>query len=656
MYFVNCAAGKEVSPPARGLTATTFAIAQFIVSHPRDSKNQFILVDKPGLGTGAREDQKIMKQLAEWLKKSSSAKAPRKIAILYLVEIDRNISPTSDVYLFPKNLIAQGVSQNSIILTTKLENLLDTQPGHIRRSLISQEYLSEIPVRAFDNSSESAWKILDSIDGSAVDVTQFRRKLAKVVSVTLLGSVWTLFGRGNDKPSLPGKDVADLVDVGENGGSFEADASELSKEVDPAIMARLQELSSTLGPALLDKEIYRKLLACRGPEAQALLDTFQSVGGSSFLVSSHTNYGYLKILRADIEKGAGRRNLIYATKRLSTNSQLYPSAFILGDIERLDEQPVATGAFGAFADICRGTFQKQAVCLKVIRMVQGTSYDKVSKMIAHEAILWGQLSHPNLLPLWGLFRMGRQLSLVSPWANNGNLVEYIQKRPTADRLLFCTDVAEGINYLHENEIVHGDLKGLNILVSDSGRACLADFGISSIDDPEILHWATQSAAAGGRGGTVRWQAPELFVDGDDFDPETSPPNTKAVDIYAWSCICLEIFTGTFPFAHIPLNSVVLMEVAKGARPPLPEDNQAYKWMGLSSEMRQLMEDCWERDPTKRPDSSHVLRRLAAVKPHDKRPPGGWRLGPAMYRHNLSSADVPLTLESLEEILRRDPPP
>ncbi|KAG5650515.1 hypothetical protein H0H81_011961 [Sphagnurus paluster] len=635
--FVNCAVGKEVSPPACGLTATTTEIASFIVDHPKDFRNKFILVDTPGLGTGAREDHKIMKQLAEWLKKSFPAKVPRKIALLYLVEIDSNLYPHSEVYMFPKHLISQGVSKNSIILTTKLEKLFDIQPGHERRALITQEYSSEIPVYPFENSSESAWKILDSIDESAVDLTQFRRKLAKVVSTPRFGQFWTRFGVGSSKPSRHGKEVAEVFDTEENSLFHEVDASEVGREVNPAVIARLQELSSTLGPALLDKDNYRKLLACRGPEAQALLDTFQS------------------ILRADIEKGASRRNLIYATKRLSTNSQLYPSAFMLGDVDRLDEKPIPSGAFGAFADICRGTFQKQPVCLKILRIIQGTSYDKVTKMIAQEGILWGQLSHPNLLPLWGLFRMERHLSLVSPWVENGNLVDYIQEHPTADR---CADIADGIDYMHENEIVHGDLKGVNILVSDSGRACLADFGLSSINDPEILYWATQSAAAGGTGGTVRWQAPELFAaeNDDSFDEEKTPPNTKAVDIYAWSCICLEIFTGTVPFAHIKQDTKVLLEVANGASPPLPEDSEPYISLGLSPIMRQLMSNCWERDPSQRPDAKAILHRLDAVKPPDARPSGGWKLGPAMYRSNLSDADVPLTLERLEEILSRDPPP
>ncbi|KAG5635022.1 hypothetical protein H0H81_012681 [Sphagnurus paluster] len=657
----------------------------FILSHPKDPSHRIILVDTPGFGTGAREDHKIMNQLVKWLKKSYDSiyviimslqsmnckiyrfpsKLPRKIAILYLIQIDKHLCQKSDVYLFPKKLISQGISKNSIIVTTKWERLFDKRPGHDRREVISKGYSPRIPIRAFKHSSEAAWGIIDSIQGNAVDMTQFRRKLAKVAPSPFFGQLWGLFGLGHHKSSpadegteavgATGTDrsAADITDEVETGENDLADALDISG--DPAVIARLEELSLTLGPAFRDKDNYRKLLACRGPEAQALLDTFQS------------------ILRAGIENAAGRRNLIFATKRLSMNSGLYPSAFILEDVERLDELPFANGGF---AEIWRGTFQKQPVSLKILRIIKGTSYDKVTQSIAREGILWGQLSHPNILPLWGIFRLERQLSLVSPWVNNGHIVAYLEKKPKADRVLLGTDIANGIDYLHENDIVHGDLRGvrprfrdplindarltiskIHIMVSDSGRACLADFGISSINDPEILYWASQSAAAGGHGGSERWQAPELFKEDAEYEHQTrGPSNSKAADIYAWSCVCLELFTGAAPFPEVKRDSQVVLQVARGACPALPDDRGDYILMGLTPDMRQLMVDCWARDPAQRPDAKCVLQRLEAIKPADTRPPGGWRSGPAMSRENLITSDVPLTLESLQEILSRAPPP
>lgn len=128
------------------------------------------------------------------------------------------------------------------------------------------------------------------------------------------------------------------------------------------------------------------------------------------------------------------------------------------------------------------------------------------------------------------------------------------------------DIALGVEYLHVHDVIHGDLKGvslnarvsymtlflifptqLNVLIDDSGRARIADFGISSVSDPKIPHWTSQSAAAS-KGGTARWQAPELNdpeEDDDDNDDDERVGdnylhNTKESDVYAWSCVCYEV--------------------------------------------------------------------------------------------------------------------
>lgn len=82
-------------------------------------------------------------------------------------------------------------------------------------------------------------------------------------------------------------------------------------------------------------------------------------------------------------------------------------------------------------------------------------------------------------------------------------------------------------------MIHGDLKGANILVNDSGRACLADFGISCVSDAHGMETASLSSASR-QGGTVRYQAPELF------DPEFESPRSKASDVYAFALVCYEV--------------------------------------------------------------------------------------------------------------------
>ncbi|THU86282.1 kinase-like protein [Dendrothele bispora CBS 962.96] len=67
------------------------------------------------------------------------------------------------------------------------------------------------------------------------------------------------------------------------------------------------------------------------------------------------------------------------------------------------------------------------------------------------------------------------------------------------------EVAQGLAYLHSQKIVHGDLRGANILINDEWQACLTDFGLTVFND------ATASSSTSRRGGSVRWKAPELHI-------------------------------------------------------------------------------------------------------------------------------------------------
>ena len=116
------------------------------------------------------------------------------------------------------------------------------------------------------------------------------------------------------------------------------------------------------------------------------------------------------------------------------------------------------------------------------------------------------------------------------------------------------DVAEGLQYLHDSDVVHGDLKGAgvffavlpiyliqlcfqqNILVGDLSRARLADFGLACIlcDSNTTNPPTTKSNSA----GSVRWMAPELF-DPDLAELDSSRPS-RASDIYAFGMVVYEV--------------------------------------------------------------------------------------------------------------------
>ncbi|KAJ6495124.1 kinase-like domain-containing protein, partial [Mycena sanguinolenta] len=247
--------------------------------------------------------------------------------------------------------------------------------------------------------------------------------------------------------------------------------------------------------------------------------------------------------------------LLKGLLKLSKKLKRYPRCFALRHL-RLAGNPVAAGTFG---DIWKTQFHKEIVCVKVMRVYEESDIEALLKVsFHHEALIWRQLAHSNVLPFFSVYFTQEEkprLCLVSPWMENGNISSYLKRHPAGcNRLTLVLDVALGLEYLHGRNLVHGDLKGLNVLVTRSGRAVLADFGLSSVvTESKIVVFSASTVKTG---GTTRWLAPELFQDG-----RTNP----ASDVYALACVFYEIFTGTIPFSELP-EAAVMLRVIKGDRP------------------------------------------------------------------------------------------
>ncbi|KAF8999166.1 kinase-like domain-containing protein, partial [Cyathus striatus] len=307
------------------------------------------------------------------------------------------------------------------------------------------------------------------------------------------------------------------------------------------------------------------------------------------------------------------RNIILgAMMRLSKRSVLYPRSYVLTGVER-DAYPVASGHFG---EVYQGSYNGRRVSLKVFKLYsnQLSKRHDLLKAFFTEAILWRHLEHRNLLPFYGVYQLGDsggRMCLVSPWMDNGNLTEYLQRNHIVNRkhlVLTFYQHCRGLSYLHKKSIVHGDLKGVNVLISNNGVACLADFGLSSIISTHSLAWTSIESTIS-NAGTIRWQAPELMGFGNDEDT-ASTKATKESDVYAFACVCYEIFVGKVPFYQCTIDAAVMRQVMLGRRPLQPESNSApYTHWGLMDWIWSLIEECWCEDPITRLKASEIVDKL-----------------------------------------------
>ncbi|KAJ7583591.1 kinase-like domain-containing protein, partial [Mycena floridula] len=234
-----------------------------------------------------------------------------------------------------------------------------------------------------------------------------------------------------------------------------------------------------------------------------------------------------------------------------------------------------------------------------------------------EALLWRQLDHPNVLPFLGvsLEVFAPSFCLVSPWMSNGNLREYVQLHPDFNRLNAIRDIASGMQYLHEHipPIVHADIRGHNVLVTDDLRCCLADFGLSSITEGVTL---TNNSST--NRGSLRWLAPEIILPSADV----KQLNRSTRDIYAFGCTILEVYTGQHPFSqYIQVDAPVILDVIAGRRPRRPLDV-------FSDWIWDLVEQCWHQDPERRPTARAIVEFL---QPGSTKPLGFYSSTPVLPR-------------------------
>ncbi|EJD38030.1 kinase-like protein, partial [Auricularia subglabra TFB-10046 SS5] len=150
--------------------------------------------------------------------------------------------------------------------------------------------------------------------------------------------------------------------------------------------------------------------------------------------------------------------------------------------------------------------------------------------------------------------------MVTPWAQNGTMGDYLIKYPETNRLRLLLDVALGLHYLHtmSDPIIHGDIYIDNVLVSGDGRALLNDFGLSSVTSADP---AAPSAYSGDAerymAGRTSYEAPERHW---------GERRSLATDVFAFAMLNFHTYAGEQPFNNLPTKQAVIMAIYDGKRP------------------------------------------------------------------------------------------
>ncbi len=223
----------------------------------------------------------------------------------------------------------------------------------------------------------------------------------------------------------------------------------------------------------------------------------------------------------------------------------------LADRYRLD---VLIGV-GGFGRVYKGfdTWLDRPVAVKVPKVDRPVGAEEVDQCRI-EAKKVARLRHPNIVPVHDVGKDGGGCFIVSEWIEGVNLADRVKgERPThREAARVIAEVADALGNAHAHGYVHRDIKPANILLDDSGRAYLTDFGIAVVGE-ELLKDV-------GAAGTLPYIAPEQLNDG------LGRADHRA-DIYALGVVFFELLTGRRPFlgsSPIDLREQIL---AGGVPPP-----------------------------------------------------------------------------------------
>jgi serine/threonine protein kinase len=182
--------------------------------------------------------------------------------------------------------------------------------------------------------------------------------------------------------------------------------------------------------------------------------------------------------------------------------------------------------------------------------------------IMSEIDLLKNLNHPNIVKYKGFARDKDNLFIVLEYCENGSLQTILKKFgkfPESLVAVYISQVLEGLIYLHEQGVVHRDIKGANILTTKDGSVKLADFGVSSRTAGPALEGNDNEVV-----GSPYWMAPEVI--------EQSGAST-ASDIWSVGCVVVELLEGKPPHGELaPMQALwrivqdESMKIPDGASP------------------------------------------------------------------------------------------
>lgn len=222
---------------------------------------------------------------------------------------------------------------------------------------------------------------------------------------------------------------------------------------------------------------------------------------------------------------------------------------------------------------------RQTVAIKEINYEN----DEELNEIMIEIDLLKNLNHINIVKYHGFIQKASNLYIILEFASHGSLKNLISKKPSKcleeeETRMYLKQTLEGLNYLHEQGVIHRDIKAANLLLNSNNIVKLADFGVSTMVNNTAMTLA----------GSLNWMAPEII---------TNKGASTLSDIWSLGATVVELMTGNPPFHNlIDINIYYAIE-----------NDKYYPPDSLPDLCKKFLNQCFQKSMYKRPTAKQLLQ-------------------------------------------------
>ncbi len=253
--------------------------------------------------------------------------------------------------------------------------------------------------------------------------------------------------------------------------------------------------------------------------------------------------------------------------------------------EKENGQPKKLGQ-GGFAAVYAGEWRGWKVAVKIFFNTDSQSLNEIEKLKG--------LKHAHVIELYGVTIYENYLCMIMPRMTQ-SLYQYIHKNPAyqadlATILRQMVEITSGLNYLHNNQIGHYDIKSLNILLDNKGALLISDFGLAR---------GNETLNQNGVCGSPRWMAPEQFMG----YPEI------ASDVYSLGLVAYELCNAELPAKGLDSPAQIRFHRASTTQPEVL--NPAIK--AKSPRFDGLIISMWQFIAANRPTTASIMSELKSIQ-------------------------------------------